>query len=55
MLDGTKRRFTRDSLPLCGGGSFYFGPGWMSYSGGLDHSMPKERFQLVGLEPCGTA
>lgn len=56
MPDGTQRRFTHnwgDSLQTtCGNGdneSFYFAsPGGMSYSGGLDPSIPVERLQDTG-------
>jgi hypothetical protein len=48
MLDGTERRFTHDwgndIQTTCGSGdsgSFYFGKGFMSFSGGLDRAIDK--------------
>jgi len=67
MLDGSLRRFTYDwgdglqttltSHPVHGtyGGSFYFGHGAMSYSGGLDHEIPNESIQPTGEAREGRA
>jgi hypothetical protein len=65
MLDGTLRRFTHDwgdeiqtSLKWDNGkidaGSFYLADGYCLYSGGLDHAVPKDRFQEIGVSnaPC---
>ena len=54
MLDGTERRFTHDwgdsiqtTYSKQGGGSFYLGDGYMSYSGSLDPAIQKDCFQLT--------
>lgn len=56
LADGTTRRFTHDwgdSLQIscvgdCGGDqSFYFGGGYMSFSGSLDSAIPTEQFASV--------
>ena len=55
LIDGTLRRFTHnwgDSLqttvsgshPCYGDASFYFGCGYMSFSGSLDSSIPVDQF-----------
>jgi len=55
MLDGSLRRFTHDwgdsiqvTSSLTGLGSFYFGDGYMSYSGGLNRAINKEQLVDTG-------
>ena len=56
MLDGTTRRFTHDwgdglqvtSGAYPGDSSFYFGRGYVSYSGGLDPAIPRARLVDTG-------
>lgn len=66
LADGTVRRFTHDwgdSLqttcgtghPCAGDVSFYFGKGYMSFSGSLDSSIPKEQFSSVNEMREGSA
>lgn len=62
MLDGTQRRFTHnwgDGLQTtCGNGdsgSFYFAKGCMSYSGGLDPSIPNGQLVDTGETRLGCA
>jgi hypothetical protein len=52
MPDGSARRFTYDwgdgLQTTCGdgdAGSFYIGDGYLSYSGTLDHTIPRERLR----------
>lgn len=55
MLDGTVRRFTHDwgntiQTETPGnkfGSSFYFGNGYMEFSGGLDRAIPKEQIRAT--------
>lgn len=52
MPDGELRRFTHDwgdelqtNTPQFGLGSFYFGDGYMSYSGALDPAVPRSQLR----------
>ena len=55
MRDGTTRRFTHDwgdalqtTTVAFGLGSFYFGDGYMSYSGALDPGVDKSAIRATG-------
>lgn len=62
MLDGTVRRFSHDwgdqiqtTHPEFGIGSFFFGNGYMSYSGSLDSAIAKNLLVDTGEEKDGRA
>lgn len=50
MLDGTLQRFSHDwddDIQTAEGGSFYIGPGYVSFSGGLNPAIPKASIILT--------
>jgi len=64
MKDGTLRRFTHDwgddiqttvgpVHPCSGDASFYFGGDYMSFSGSLDHAIPKSSLREIGEQEGG--
>jgi len=63
MLDGTMRRFTHDwddtiQTTTPGdkfGSSFYFGKGYMEFSGGLDRAIPKDKITATNETKDGRA
>ena len=67
LSDGTVRRFTHDwgdsiqttvppkGHPCSGDSSFYFGNGYMSFSGSLDSAIPKSQFEMVPRMQEGSA
>lgn len=62
MPDTSMRRFTHNwgddlqtNSPNYGFGSFYFGKGYMDYSGGLDPAIPRARLHDTGETLPGSA
>ena len=62
MRDSTQRRFTHDwgdciqttaSGEFAGDASFYFGDGYMNFSGSLDHAIPKTNLHDTGSKKLG--
>jgi hypothetical protein len=61
LPDGTETRFTNDwgkGIQTTSGsepGSFYFGEGWMDYSGALDPGIPRDSLEDTGQVKPGAA